>query len=698
MSLEGNYRVALFEKDQASVETICEIDIVLPKKFSKKDILFSNKTKKNQSWERIPLPAGFDWDKDEGEYTQEELEFIDEDMDRRLNGVWFMNDGVATYITGLHYYYLQWCKIDIGYPDYRDRDRRFFLFWEACVIDMKCSGMIMVKHRREGATFKGAAIVLEYITRTFNANAGLLSKTGPDAKEFFSKLVKMFRALPKFYQPIIAGTDNPKTMLEFDKPGERMTKRTQRVQKSEALGSKIEWKNTAENAFDSYKLKRFVCDEGGKWEEADVSKNYQVVKPTLSDREPGKAFYPSTVNEMTRKGGKNFKRIWDQSDQNNRDANGKTISGMYRYFTPAYDGLEDGADIFIDIFGRSVIEDPETPIMGIHGQMITIGAKTYLSRIRKSLENDTYALAEHKRQFPWDIEEAFMVEANNCSFDVEKLYAQKDWNLQYSGRLITRGNFGWVNGIFGGEVRFTPSKHGRWLVAWIPDKEDQNKRIVRNSRIYPGNMDLTVSGADPYDHSTTTDGRRSNGASYVFRMYNPLDPENTYMFVCEYVNRPSTVFLFYEDILMQCIFYGCQVLCENIRIGLINWFEDKGFGRYLMKRPEFTHTSSSRNQQTPGIPTSGEAVRDSLVNMHEAYVYDSVGFEGKLYFNTLVDDLLVFDANNWTKYDPTVAAGLTLLATKKNVRKPLELDPNLELARRYSQKGQRSQIIRNGRK
>jgi len=204
-----------------------------------------------------------------------------------------------------------------------------------------------------------------------------------------------------------------------------------------------------------------------------------------------------------------------------------------------------------------------------------------------------------------------------------------------------------------------------------------------------------VAGADPYDHSSTTDGRRSNGASYVFRMYNPLDPDNTYMFVCEYVYRPSTVFLFYEDILRQCIFYGCQILCENNKVGLINWFIEKGFERYLMKRPEFTHTASSRNQKTPGIPTSGETVRDSLINMHEAYVVDAVGFDGKLYFNRLVDDLLIFDANDWQKYDPTVAAGLTLLATKKNVKKPVSLDPNLVLARRYSQKGQRSKIIQN---
>ena len=171
--------------------------------------------------------------------------------------------------------------------------------------------------------------------------------------------------------------------------------------------------------------------------------------------------------------------------------------------------------------------------MGINGELIEIGAKTYLQRIRDSLKDDTYALAEHKRQFPWSPEEAFMVEANNCSFDVELLYSQREWNDLYAGKMLTPGNFRWTHG-FGSEVEFRPTRLGRWLVSWIPpDVADHNKIIRRDGRIYPGNMDLTVSGADPYDHSTTTDGRRSNGASYTFRMYNPVDPLNTYLFASQ---------------------------------------------------------------------------------------------------------------------------------------------------------------------
>jgi len=434
VKIQVNYKVSLFKKDHGKTEVLSGIDIVLPKQPPKKKIYLSDLPKKDQKWTRLDL--GFDYDKPEKDYTDEEVNLVNKEWDKRINGTWFMNNGVPTYITGLHYFYLQWCKIDVGYPEYRDRDRRFFTFWEACVVDRQSHGMIMVKHRREGATFKGAAIVLDYVSRTGNTNGGLLSKTGSDAKEFFLKVVRMFRGLPTFFQPMIAGTDNPKTIIEFDKPGERMTKTTRRVQRSDALESKIEWKNTAENSFDSYKLGRFVCDEGGKWEEASVTKNWQVVKPTLSNRVLGKAFFPSTVNEMTRKGGGNFKKIWDNSDQNSRTANDRTKSGLYQYFTPAYDGLEYENEVFIDEYGQSVIETPKKPIMGINGELLKIGAKEYLENIRESLKGDTNELAEHKRQFPFIVEEAFRVETNNCAFDAERLYQQREWNDLYAGKLV----------------------------------------------------------------------------------------------------------------------------------------------------------------------------------------------------------------------------------------------------------------------
>ena len=188
----------------------------------------------------------------------------------------------------------------------------------------------------------------------------------------------------------------------------------------------------------------------------------------------------------------------------------------------------------------------------------------------------------------------------------------------------------------------------------------------------PGNYDGIVAGCDPFDHKITTDGKKSNGASYVFRRFDPMDPTRSNMFVCEYVNRPATPEMFYEDIAKQCVFYGCELLCENNKIGLIRWFENSGFEEYLMDRPTETHTEYSKNRQSEkGIPMSGEAVREAVIGKTESYIYANCGRDydtdkmGNVFFNTLLKCWLKFNPAKWTDYDEFVGAGLCLLAANR---------------------------------
>ena len=50
------------------------------------------------------------------------------------------NNGIPTYITGSHYMYLQWTRIDVGYPDFREANRIFYIFLEACKADHRSFG------------------------------------------------------------------------------------------------------------------------------------------------------------------------------------------------------------------------------------------------------------------------------------------------------------------------------------------------------------------------------------------------------------------------------------------------------------------------------------------------------------------------------------------------------------------------------
>jgi len=152
--------------------------------------------------------------------------------------------------------------------------------------------------------------------------------------------------------------------------------------------------------------------------------------------------------------------------------------------------------------------------------------------------------------------------------------------------------------------------------------------------------------------------------------------------------------------LRMCIFYGCQILVENNKIGLLQYFRKRGYEKYLMARPESTHTKFSKTRQTElGLPTTGQAVISAMTDALQAYVYDYIGIRedgtmGNLFFYNLLKDLLEFDATNRTKFDASMAAGITLLAAQKNIKPKIEKKVFIPFVKTYSNNGVISKLIK----
>jgi hypothetical protein len=116
--------------------------------------------KVNNKWTAINLPKEFknlktifDWETYPEQFKNKWYPYIDEEFERREKGYWFNNNNEPTYITGTHYMYLQWSKIDVGRPDYREANRIFYIFWEACKADYRSYGICYLKNRRSGFSF-----------------------------------------------------------------------------------------------------------------------------------------------------------------------------------------------------------------------------------------------------------------------------------------------------------------------------------------------------------------------------------------------------------------------------------------------------------------------------------------------------------------------------------------------------------------
>ena len=647
--------------------------------------------KGNNKWEPKEYPQElsriktiFEWNSKSNEFKVKWVDYIQQEFESREFGHWFVNNGSPTYITGSHYMYLQWSKIDVGLPDFRESNRIFHIFWEACKADDRCFGMCYLKNRRSGFSFMSSSETANIGTISKDAKLGILSKTGADAKEMFiNKVVPIVRNYPFFFKPIQDGMDNPKTELSFRVPAKKITKKNMSDSDDDnisGLDTTIDWLNTADNSYDGQKLLNLVHDESGKWlVPNNILNNWRVTKTCLrlGSRIVGKCMMGSTVNALA-KGGQNFKDLYYDSDPNKRNANGQTKSGLYSLFIP----MEYNMEGFIDEYGFAVIDNPKNPIMGIDGRLIKVGAVTYWENEVEALKHDADALNEFYRQYPRTESHAFRDESKQSLFNLTKIYQQIDYNDSLiRDRVLTRGSFTWRNGQQDTEVIWTPDSRGRFLVSWIPPDSLRNNVVIKNGRKSPGNEEFGAFGCDPYDISGVVGGGGSNGALHGLTgtSLHPEVPSN--MFFLEYVARPQTADIFFEEVLMACIFYGMPILAENNKARMLYHFKNRGYRGFSMNRPDKNQAQLSKTEiEIGGIPNTSEDIKQTHAACIESYVEQYVGFDteetyrdsdliGNMYFTRTLEDWARYDINNRTKFDASISSGLAIMATRKHLFK-----------------------------
>jgi len=229
----------------------------------------------------------FDWRNYPDENKDRWFDYIDEEFKRRDEGFWFTSEGKPIYIVGTHYMYLQWSKIDVGAPDFREANRIFYIFWEACKADKRCYGICYLKNRRSGFSFMSSAEAVNLATLATDSRYGVLSKTGADSKKMFTdKVVPISINYPFFFKPIQDGMDRPKTELAYRVPASKFTRKkitvNEKLEDIQGLDTTIDWKNTGDNSYDGEKLNLLVHDEAGKWERPEnILNNWRVTKTCL---------------------------------------------------------------------------------------------------------------------------------------------------------------------------------------------------------------------------------------------------------------------------------------------------------------------------------------------------------------------------------------------------------------------------------
>ena len=674
------------------------------------NVFKSSSKKEDQRWQQLEYPIElkkiktvYEWNQQPESFKEKWYDYINNEFIKRDEGYWYYNKGVPTYITGAHYMYLQWTKIDVGAAEFRESNRLFFIFWEACKADSRSYGMCYLKNRRSGFSFMASADTVNQATISRDSRYGILSKSGADAKKMFTdKVVPISINYPFFFKPIQDGMERPKTELSYKVPSRRLTRNSVKdtsTEETDGLDTTIDWKNTGDNSYDGEKLKLLVHDESGKWERPDnILNNWRVTKTTLrlGRRIVGKCMMGSTSNALD-KGGSNFKKLYEASDVTKRNRNGQTSSGLYSLFIP----MEWNYEGYIDSYGFPVFDTPKKPVKGVDGEEIEIGVISHWENEVEGLQDDQDGLNEYYRQFPRTEKHAFRDETKQSLFNLAKIYEQIDYNEDLRNtNVVTQGSFQWEGGIKDTRVLFVPNKNGRFLISWVPPANLQNKYLIKNGVKYPGNEHCGAFGCDSYDISGTVDGRGSKGALHGLTKFSMEDvPPN--LFFLEYIARPQTAEIFFEDVLMSLVFYGMPILAENNKPRLLYYLKRRGYRGYSMNRPDkVLHKLSITEREIGGIPNSSEDIKQAHAAAIEDYIENHVGLlgdgYGNMYFQRTLEDWEKFNINNRTKHDASISSGLAIMACNKNRYTPVAKRTVSQVTlgfKKYNNTGVNSKII-----
>lgn len=616
----------------------------------------------DQKWERTPIPESFDdIEFDEGGnaiLNQEQEKFVLSELERIKEGHWFFNRGELTYITGLHYFYLQYFYLENGIqPEYRDADRKWFCFLDYCYSKPYITGIIRIKKRREGATSQAVCFLLWTALTQPMSNCGIISKTGKDAGDVFVKMVvNAYANLPVFLQPRVEDP-NPKTQLVFAKPKSRKQgvgkAKGQVYNRDRGLQSRIDYRATALNSYDSGRVTALLVDEAAKWSvEIPINQYWPIVKKTLTEgvKRVGFALIVSTVNDAE-SGGSAYKEVWDDSNHFEHKITG---SGLYRYFSPAYEGLAG----FIDDYGFSITEGAskkmKADFLGVYGEEYD-GSKDYLLKIREKIKDPT-ALSEEIRMNPFTEREAFMISQSKCHFSVNRITDQIE-ALNREPKYLRRGKFYMKDD---GLVDFMDLDDGPWLILKLPPTEERNRRIMSDTGWAPANTAKYCNGIDPHRHNFTKGTRDlSKTSAWIGERFDSNNPDDTGMPVAWYLDRPKLKGQMYDQMLYAGIYYGTKIHFEtDAGDDYYSYIKDKGYGAYIRWTPTCAMDPLKQGKRVPGTSSKDPFALSKQLELGIAFIEHHCH---KIYFLDLLKELLIYEHDERQVYDVVVSFLIMLI-------------------------------------
>lgn len=680
-------------------------------------IIGYNLPKSEQYWRRPEIPEHYHkLFKEEAERQAEDKvlikqgkktkSFIDstleryrrQEWERRLHGVWFMNDGEPTYLTNHHYFYLTYCKFDHkrnkGYPLYYEFSRDDFYITQWCEVNPRSMGYMFIGPRACGKSNEIIACCVNRVTYHHNHRVAFQSKHLVNDAEgvlIQAKTVPLFNNLPRFFKPEFSHGTDSKSAIILTRPSVS-GKGSMDVEfgPDKELNSIIFAVGPGELALDTETLSDVFEDEIGKQDPkvaGDIYVRHEVNLKTVfrNHQKIGILRKTSTVEKMT-DGGAECHALWKDCDPKKLDGNGYTTSKIHRHLISALD-TDTAIEEYIDIHGKNW----GTPV-NPYGKVNRTIANVKIQNDFDAVQHDLKKLSERMRKSPRNESEAFIPDQSKSIFNIQLITKRLNQiRNEMPTRPYVRGNLYWVGEKFRKVWWQRDDYAGRYNMAWLPDefskiKEPDKCKILNNwslewgydvrgkSRqlVTPGNDHLFRVATDPIKYSKTKDPRASKMAIHAFRLYDHLvdgykndrSKWESHNFFFEYCERPDDTEMALEDLAMLCIFLGCKCLPEKNIPDVNKYFEDNGLERLLAYPREFIGGFPIETQSK-----SDDAGMASTPEVIDYYTKRLIPFINKdimrMPFDLTIEDWSLFDSLSPTKSHLTVSSGFALVHAEK---------------------------------
>jgi hypothetical protein len=494
-------------------------------------------------------------------------------------------------ITGPHYFYLNFVQIlskneETGrktknFPRFLDIDFDFFHIIERAREEKK--GVILVKPRRTGFSYKNAAIV----THEYNFYRDSQSLIGSNPSMYGENTMKMvldnlnfLNKETEWIKPRNPDTrDHIMARHQIDLDGVKVWKGYMSDVKC------LSFKDNPSAAI-GRSCSLFLWEEAGKfdnliqafnlaepcWKDGEDTIGIPIIYGTGGDMEGGTRdfhemfFNPEKYNLLS------FKNIWESGKE-------ETTCG---WFLPSTRGrlgsIEVGGK---EIKFREELVDKD----GNSNEELSLKTIEKLREI-KNQGKDANAIRDAITQYPLTPNEAFLRTKGNV-FPTAELQEHLA-NIETSAELRSKGQKG--------ELYFDAENKLKWklntdlnAIVDFPLKKDHPKEgaiviwehpeFVMEANPYG----LYIAGCDPYDQDKA-ESSESLGSFFIYKTFYSAD-RTSYHIVAEFTGRPERADDFYETCRRLCMYYNSKCLYENQLKGLKNYFLEKHCLHYLHEQP-----------------------------------------------------------------------------------------------------------------